>query len=291
MRATGRTVILALAALLVPCFAAAQSGETAGAKIVIDGSTTVGPIAKAFAEYYMSEHPGVNITVSESGSGNGAKSLINAACDIADMSRFMKDSEFKAAVEKGVTPVAHVIAMDGLPVIVHPSNPVANLTVAQIRDIYTGKFNNWKEVDGPDKKIIRISRDTNSGTYETFETMVLEKEKITPDTEYVGSNGAVRARVQSTPAAIGYAGLGFVDRTVKALTVDGIAPTRETVSTGVYPIARPLFMFTNGYPKLGSDLHAFVSLYLTRAGQEIIESIGFVPLTNYRTESAAPRPQ
>lgn len=250
-------------------------------KIVIDGSTTVGPIAKAFAEYYMGLNKDVNITVSESGSGNGAKSMINSTCDIADMSRFMKDEEFKAAVEKGVFPVAHVVALDGLPVIVHPSNPVSSLTVEQVRDIYIGKITNWKDVGGPNMKIVMISRDTNSGTYETFENMVMKKEKIVKDCEYVGSNGAVRGRVQSTPAAIGYAGLGFVDKSVKALSINGIYPSRKTVSSGKYPIARPLFMFTNGYPKMGSSVYQFVTLHLTQKGQEIIERIGFVPVTSY----------
>jgi phosphate transport system substrate-binding protein len=249
--------------------------------IVLDGSTTVGPIAKAFAEFYMEQNPDVNITVSESGSGNGAKSLINGTCDIADMSRFMKDKEFAAAVENGVMPVAHVVAMDGLPVLVHPSNPLTDLTVEQVKDIYLGSITNWKQLGGPDMKIIAISRDTNSGTYETFEKLVMKKEKIAEGVEYVGSNGAVRQRVQSTPAAIGYAGLGFVDRTVKALNVDGIEPTALTVSSGKYPIARPLYMFTNGYPKLGTHLHAFITLYLQPKGQEIVESIGFIPVTQY----------
>lgn len=251
------------------------------ARIVIDGSTTVGPIAKAFAEYFMIRDPNLNITVSESGSGNGAKSLINGICDIADMSRFMKDKEFKAAVEKGVFPVAHVVAMDGLPILVHPSNPIKGLKVEQVRAIYLGRITNWRDLGGPNMKIIKISRDTNSGTYETFEKLVMNKAKIAGDTEYVGSNGAVRQRVQSTPAAIGYAGLGFVDRTVKALTVNGIYPDQETVSSGRYPVARPLFMFTNGYPKLGTPVHAFVTLHLGSKGQEIVESIGFVPVTCY----------
>ncbi len=260
-----------------------------GNSLVLDGSTTVGPIAKAFAEYYMSMNPGVNVTVSESGSGNGAKSLINSTCDIADMSRFMKDKEFAAAVEKGVMPVAHVVAMDGLPVLVHPSNPVSGLTVAQVRDIYMGKITNWKDVGGPNMPIVVISRDTNSGTYETFEGLVMThkvgdekvQEKIGAGAEYVGSNGAVRQRVQSTAGAIGYAGLGFVDKTVKALTINGIAPTAQTVTSGVYPIARPLFMFTNGYPKLGSHTFRFVTLHLSEKGQEIVQSIGFVPVTAY----------
>jgi len=239
----------------------------------------------------MSQHPECNITVSESGSGNGAKSLINGVCDVADMSRFMKDKEFKAAVEGGIMPVAHVVAMDGLPIIVHPSNPVRNLTVEQVHDIYAGKITNWNQVGGPDKKIVKISRDTNSGTYETFYKLVMKKDKISGDTEYVGSNGAVRQRVQTTPAAIGYAGLGFVDRTVKALTVNAVQPSRQTVSSGLYPIARPLYMFTNGYPKLGTPLHAFVTLHLTREGQEIIESIGYVPVTNYRTDATSRIPE
>jgi phosphate transport system substrate-binding protein len=251
------------------------------AKIVIDGSTTVGPIAKAFAEYYMSKNAGVNITVSESGSGNGAKSLINGTCDIADMSRFMKDEEFKAAVEKGIFPVATVIAVDGIAVIVHPSCPVQALTVDQVRDIYTGKITNWKELGGPNVPIVLISRDTNSGTYETFESLVMNKQKISDKAEYVGSNGAIRSRVQSTPAAIGYVGLGFVDKTVKALKINDIMPDKTTVTSGTYPIARPLFMFTNGYPKMGSYVYNFLNLYLTQKGQQIIEEIGFVPVTKY----------
>ena len=165
MRKRFTTLITILAGLN-----AAIAGET----IVMDGSTTVGPIAKAFAQYYMSVNKDVNITVSESGSGNGAKSILNKKCEIANMSRFMKDGEFKACVENDVFPVAHVVALDGLPVLVHPSNPVKALTIEQIRKIYTGDITNWKQVGGPDMKIVKISRDTNSGTYETFKTKVMD---------------------------------------------------------------------------------------------------------------------
>jgi phosphate transport system substrate-binding protein len=229
----------------------------------------------------MKIHPDVNITISESGSGNGAKSLINNACDVADMSRFMKLEEFKAAVDKGVMPVAHVVAVDGIVMIVHPSNPVTGLTAKQVRDIYTGQVTNWNQVGGPDKKIIVISRDSNSGTFETFETLVMKGKRIAADAEYVGSNGAVRQRVQSTAGAMGYVGLGFVDRTIKVLKVNNIRPDRNTIASGLYPIARPLYMFTNGYPDLGTRLYEFVTLHLTKRGQEIIEAIGFVPLTQY----------
>ena len=250
-------------------------------KIVVDGSTTVGPIAKAFAEYYMGMNRDVNITVSESGSGNGAKSLINGACQVADMSRFMKGKEFSAASEKGIMPVFHVVALDGIAIVVNPANPVTGLTVDQVRDIYLGKIANWKYLGGPDKPIVFITRDTNSGTYETFEGLVMKKAKIASNAEVLGSNGAIRSRVQSTPAAIGYVGLGFADNTVKPLKVNGVMPTLRTIAKGTYPIARPLFMVTNGYPRMGSHLFQFVTLHLTRKGQEIVKRIGFVPVTEY----------
>jgi phosphate transport system substrate-binding protein len=276
----GNTLTLALALGLAMCLSGVYAQETKS-RIVLDGSTTVGPIAKAFAEYYMSRHPEVNITVSESGSGNGAKSLINGTCDIANMSRFMKDTEVKAALEKGVIPFPHTVAMDGVAVIVHPSNSVKALTVDQVRGIYMGKITNWRQLGGADRKIVVISRDTNSGTYETFETRVMGGERMAASTEYVGSNGAVRQRVQNTPAAVGYVGLGFVDRTVKALEINKIYPDAATVRAGTYPIARELYMFTPGPPVLGSHVHAFVTLHLTKKGQEIVEAIGFVPVTQY----------
>lgn len=265
--------ITAVAALAL-CGAAA-SAET---KIVIDGSTTVGPISKAFADFYKENHSGVNITISESGSGNGVKSLMNNACDIANMSRFMKPAEFKSCVDKGILPVAHVVAFDGLAVVVNPKNPVKALTVSQIADIYTGKITNWKQLGGEDAKIVVVSRDTNSGTYETFNELVLKKAAITKDAEYVGSNGQARTRVNTTKNAIAYVGLGFVDDTVKPLSVEGILPTAKSVSTGKYPIARPLYMFTNGYPKMGSDVYNFVTLHLSKEGREIVSDLGYIPV-------------
>jgi phosphate transport system substrate-binding protein len=250
-------------------------------KLTLDGSTTVGPIAKAFAEHYMEKHTGVKITVAESGSGNGAKSLINSTCDAATMSRFMKPDEFKAAVEKGVLPVAHVVAMDGIAMIVHPANPIKALSCAQVADIYLGKTKNWNEVGGPGAPIVVVSRDTNSGTYETFEEKVMKKQKMGANVEYVNSNGAARQKVQSTEGAIAFVGMGFVDNTVKALVIDGVEASRQTVVAGKYPIARPLYLFTNGYPKLGSHLFAFVTMHLSKKGQEIVDKIGFVPVTSY----------
>ncbi|MFH1144789.1 MAG: phosphate ABC transporter substrate-binding protein [Candidatus Eisenbacteria bacterium] len=280
-RSMSSLIVLAILATFSGWAMGAAGAQSATTTITVDGSTTVGPIAKAFAEYYMSLHKDVNITVSESGSGNGAKSLVNGTTDIASMSRFMKDTEFAAAVEKGILPMPHVIAMDGIAIIVHPSNPLQELTVEQVRAIYMGQIKSWQELGGPNQPIVVVSRDTNSGTYETFETLVMNKEKMSQGIEYLGSNGAIRQKVQSTPGAVGYVGLGFVDRTVKALIVNGVVPTRESVASGQYPIARPLYLFTNGQPKLGSHLHAVVTLHLSRKGQEIVEGIGFVPVTNY----------
>lgn len=247
----------------------------------IEGSTTVGPIADAFAETFKNNFPNLDITVKKTGSGDGAAALVDGRCDIAIMSRFMKEKEYKKAVENGIFPVAHVVAMDGVCVVVHPSNPVKELTTQQVRDIYTGKITNWSELGGPDLKIVAISRDTSSGTFETFHKLVMKKKEMAAGVEYVNSNPQAHARVKTTKGGIGYVGIGFLDSNVKALKLDGVMPSQQTISSGTFPVARPLFMFTNGYPKLGSMTHKFCSFYLSETGQEIIEAKGFVPVTNY----------
>ncbi len=248
-------------------------------KLTLDGSTTVGPIAKAFAEYLMRQDNKINITVSESGSGNGAKSLLNGTCDIANLSRHLKSAEKEAMEAKGLKPIAHVAAYDALPVIVHPSNKVGDLTLEQLKDIYTGKITNWKDVGGFDRSIVVISRDTNSGTYETFAELVLGKDgKVVQNAEYTGSNGAVRQRVQKTDGAIGYIGIGFIDDTVKLLNINGVEPSVDTVLDKTYPICRELFMFTNGEPATNSLKGRFLGLITSKDGAEIVEEIGFVPV-------------
>ncbi len=259
-----------------------STGLAEDKKLVLEGSTTVGPIADGFAEAFKKLHPDVSITINKTGSGDGAAALVDDRCDIANMSRFMKPKEFKSAVSRDIFPVAHVVAMDGVAVSVHPSNPVKGLKVKQVRDIYSGKITNWKQLGGPDKEIVVISRDTNSGTYETFHKLVMGKDtKMKGGTEYVNSNPAMHARISKTPNAIGYLGLGFLDDKVKALEVDKVLPNNKTVASGVYPVSRPLFMFTNGFPKLGSIIHAFVTFHLTEDGQDIVLKKGFVPVTNY----------
>jgi len=277
---TALWVMSVMAANLGVC-ASAPAEAAEKQMLQIEGSTTVGPIADAFAEAFKAKHPGLAITVKKTGSGDGAAALVDERCDIATMSRFMKDKEYTKAVEKGFLPVAHAVAMDGVCVVVHPSNPVKGLTTEQARKIYMGEIKNWKDVGGPDALIVPISRDTSSGTYETFHGLVMEKEKMADGIEYVNSNPQMHARVSTTKGAIGYVGLGFVDEKVKALEIDRVAPTKRTIAKGMYPLARPLFLFTRNYPKLGSIIHEFCTFHLTEEGQEIVEAKGFVPVTDY----------
>jgi len=273
---------VALAAILGGMPQSAVGGDEKNkTTLQIEGSTTVGPIADEFTETFKKLHPEITITVKKTGSGDGIAALIDGRCQIATSSRFMKPEEFKKAVDKGVTPVAHAIAMDGVCIIVHPSNPIKALKIDQVKGIYTGKITNWKELGGADKPIVVISRDTSSGTYECFTHFVMGKDNLFKKVEYVNSNPQAHSRVSTTEGAIGYVGLGFVDEKVKALEMNGVAPSRKTVQSGQYPLSRPLFLFTNGYPDPGSSVHAFCTFYLTEKGQEIIEAKGFVPVTNY----------
>ena len=250
-------------------------------EIRIDGSTTVGPIVDAFVEHYAKESPELKFSVKKTGSGDGAAALIEGRCEIASMSRFMKQEEFKKMVDAGKMPVPFTICMDGVCLIVHPSNPVKELTKEQTRKIYTGKITNWKEVGGPNLPIVTISRDSSSGTYEVFHQLVLDSEPLAANVEYANSNPQVFTRVSTTPGAIGYVGLGFMKTGAKGLRYEGVMPSKTTIVNGKYKIARPLFLFTNGYPEPGSPLYNFCNFFLSEKGQEIITSKGFVPLTNY----------
>lgn len=245
--------------------------------IKIDGSTTVLPIAQKITEAYMKENPGVSISVSGSGSGNGIKAIIDGTTDIADSSRFMKDEEVKAAMEKGSYPVPFAIAYDCIVPVVHPNNPLKDLTVDQLRGIYKGEINNWKTVGGPDSEIVVISRDTSSGTYEIWEEKIMKKERVYAGALLQASNGAVTQAVSKNKNAIGYLGIGYVDNSVKALTVNGIPGNAETALSGVFPVSRPLFMFTRGWPK--GDIYKFINYVLhPQKGQKFVKEAGFVPL-------------
>ncbi len=252
-------------------------GGIAWAKeMTINGSTTVLPIAQAAAEKYMGFGSDVKITVSGGGSGNGIKAIIDGTADIANSSRFIKTEEVKAAVGKGVYPVPFAIAMDAVIPVVHPDNPVQNLTIDQLQKIYSGVVTNWMDVGGENKPIAVVGRDTSSGTYETWEEIVLKKERVTPRALVVASSGAMITTVAKNRTAIGYDGIGYVNSTVKALSVDGIEGSGETALKGTYPVARFLYMFTKGWP--GGEVMKFISWMLSDEGQKIVAATGFVPL-------------
>ena len=254
------------------------TGHMASAEetIVIKGSTTVLPVAQVTAEDYMKLHPGVNISLSGGGSGNGIKALIDGSTSIANSSRFIKDKEVKLAQEKGVYPVPHRVAIDAIVPIVHPDNPVADLSIEQLSMIYQGKITNWKEVGGKDLQIVVVSRDTSSGTYEVWEEKVLHKAKVSPKAQLQASNGAVVQTVSKNRYAIGYIGLGYMNDSVRGITVNGIEATAATALSGAYLVARPLFMFTNGWPT--GVVADFITFVVSRDGQELVRKEGFVPL-------------
>ncbi|MFA4990149.1 MAG: PstS family phosphate ABC transporter substrate-binding protein [Candidatus Omnitrophota bacterium] len=268
-------VLSLLLGFVLPGYAGGPYGENKS-KVIIEGSTTVLPITQAAAEFFMHQNPDVEIVVRGGGSGVGLASLIDKTCDIADSSRAIKDSELDKASSNGVDPKAHVIAMDGIAVIVNSANPVAALSRKQIKAIFTGDISNWKEVGGKDGKIVVVSRDTSSGTFEAFATLVLGGQKVRTDALMQASNQAIISIISRTPAAIGYAGLGYVSAEVKALDIEGVKPTKETVLSGKYPISRPLYMYTNGKPvNATSD---FIDFVKSSAGQKIIDEQGFVAL-------------
>jgi phosphate transport system substrate-binding protein len=249
----------------------------AAGNIVIKGSTTVLPIAQAALEAYMKAHQGVNISLSAGGSGDGIKALIDKSTDIASSSREIKDKEIALARERGVNPVAHTIAIDAIVPIVHPRNKVQGLTSDQLSQIYQGKITNWKEVGGDNLTIVVISRDSSSGTFESWGHLVLNNARVTPRAQLQASSGAVVQAVSKNRYAIGYIGLGYLNTSVKGLTVNGIMASAKTALSKEYPVARPLYMYTNGQP--AGEVADFLKFVLSPAGQKLVAKEGFVPLT------------
>jgi phosphate transport system substrate-binding protein len=181
------------------------------------------------------------------------------------------------AVEKGRYPVPFAVAYDCIVPVVHPSNSVMNLTLAQLKDIYMGVVKNWKEVGGPDRPVVVISRESSSGTYEVRHNKVLKKERVFPGALLQASNGAVVQAVSRNKNAIGYIGLGYLDESVKALMVDRVKGSEETTLNGTYPVSRPLYMFTDGWPKL--DTLNFINFVIhPEKGQKYVREAGYVPL-------------
>ncbi len=265
--------------------AASDSGT---AYIENKGSDTIVNLALAWAERYQAEHPEMRISVTGGGSGTGIAALINGTVDIANASRRIKEEEIQNAKANGVSPVEFTIARDAIAVIVNPQNPVSELTLQQISDIYSGMFNNWIEVGGENWPIVRLSRETNSGTHVYFLETVLRlgeagnKTLFSMDTLLLPSSEGIILEVRQNPNAIGYDGLGYVPDDLKVIAIakdDGspyLLPSIETVNQKTYPIARDLYMYTNGQPS--GPVNDYLDWILSDEAQVIVADLGFVPL-------------
>ena len=254
------------------------------------GSDTIVNLALAWAEKYQNLYPEVRISVTGGGSGTGIAALINGTVDIANASRQIKPEEIKAAEANGTEPVEFVIAQDAIAVIVNPNNPVNQLTLQQISDIYSGKIDNWLEVGGGDHPIVKLSRETNSGTHVYFLEEVLrlgnkdDNTLFSPDTLLLPSSEGITAEVRDNLNAIGYDGLGYVTPEVKVVAVSGvdsenfILPSAESVNNGTYPIARDLYMYTNGQP--AGVIKEYMEWIHTPEAQQIVKELGFVPISS-----------
>lgn len=252
------------------------------------GSDTIVNLALAWAEQYQELHPEVRITVTGGGSGTGIASLLNNTVDIANASRQIKAEELESARANGVEPVEFVIARDAIAIIVNPENPVDELTLEQISDIYAGEIENWFEVGGENRPIVRLSRETNSGTHVYFLEQVLrlgdkDSERLfSPYTLLLPSSEGIISETSQNPNAIGYDGLGYITDEVKVIGVaregdlEFTFPSVQTVNSGEYPIARDLYMYTNGQPE--GRIAEYIEWITSAEAQETVTELGFVPV-------------
>lgn len=261
-------------ALLLCCWAVPAF---AGQEIVINGSTTVLPIMQKAGENFMSSHPDIVLHLSGDGSGNGLKALAEKQCDVAMSSRDLKGKEKHVATRNGVEPIRTTIALDAIVPVVNPANGVSGLSMAQLRDIFAGRIVNWKEVGGADANIVIVSRDTSSGTFEGWDDLVMHKTRVSPAALMQASNGAVVQAVANNRNALGYIGLGYLNTSVKGLAVNGVAPCAASTLDGLWPIARELYIFTNGQPA-GAVRELLDYLLARDKGQQDVLEMGFVPV-------------
>jgi phosphate transport system substrate-binding protein len=270
-----------------------SAGESAQAEkpdsfyIQVKGSDTMVNLALAWAERYQENNPEMRISVSGGGSGTGITSLINGSVDLANASRAIKTEEIDQAKQAGFTPVEFTVARDAIAVIVNLQNPVNELTLSQISQIYRGDIVNWQEVGGDDRPIVRLSRETNSGTHVYFlETVVrlgskTDKTIFSPNTLLLPSSEGIISEVRDNPNAIGYDGLGYVTKEVKVLGVRRdsgspfVLPSIETVNDGMYPISRDLYIYTQDEPT--GIKKKYLDWIKSSDAQDIVGELGFVP--------------
>ena len=245
-------------------------------------------LALAWAEEYQKEKPSVRLSVTGGGSGTGMSALANNTTDIANASRPISTEELAEAKKQSYQAVEFVVARDAIGVIVNPLNPISKLTMVQISQIYKGQINNWKELGGEDRPIVRLSRETNSGTHVYFLGTVVrlgnakDTSIFSSDTLLLPSSEGIISEVSDNPNAIGYDGLGYLTPQVKILAVaekEGkpyILPSIDTVNNNSYPISRDLYMYTRNEPK--GEVKTYIDWISSPSAQKIVSDLGFVPL-------------
>jgi phosphate transport system substrate-binding protein len=259
---------LALTAMILPF---------ANAQIVVKGSDTCLPVSQQEAE--NKNKKGGNVTVTGGGSGVGIAALIAGTCDIAQSSRPMKFDEKQKMSEAGKTPKEIIIAHDALAVVIHPENPVSQLTRSQLEQIYTGKITNWKEVGGADMKIVVYCRESSSGTYEFFKEHVMKNKNYASSVLSMPATGAIIQSVKQTKGAIGYVGLAYLNKEVKAVKVsyDGktyVTPTVANAKNKTYPVVRPLFYYYSANNE--KKVKSFIDFVKSNEGQQIVDKVGYI---------------
>jgi len=278
IRTGAQIAIVALAALGGAAFARPAVAGT----VTVKGSDTMVVLGQRWAEEYMKKHATTTIQVTGGGSGTGISALINGTTDVCEASRAMKDVEKKQLAEKaGAPPVETVVAKDGLSVYVNDSNPIKELTMAQLKAIFTGKVDNWKALGGPDARIIPYSRENSSGTYVFFKEHVLENADYTPRAQAMPGTAAVVNAVVKEKNGIGYGGAAYA-KGIKVLRVKkddkspAIEPDDKTIKSGTYPLSRPLFFYTRANPS--ADIKTFIDWVLSAEGQGIVTKVGYFPI-------------
>lgn len=279
--------ILILGALLLGLSVAGWQAASAAlsGQLTVKGSDTMLPISQIWAEAFMKKNPDVTVAVTGGGSGTGISALINGTCDIANASRPIKEKEIKAAKSRNFVPKQINVALDGIAVIVHPSNPIQSLTMDQVRAMFVGQYTNWSQAGGPPLKIIAACRQSSSGTYVFFQETVLKNTKYRSDAQFLPSTNAICQVVSKSPGAVGYVGIGYAEKwagKVKTVPIAAKAGTRavmpsvQTVQNHTYPIWRYLFCYTRGTPK--GLVKAFLDFCRSPEGQKLVEKTGYIPL-------------
>lgn len=252
------------------------SGFMASEKITVKGSDTMVILSQRWAEKYMNKNNGVSIQVTGGGSGTGINALINGTTDICNASRPMKSSEIQKLKERFSTSGIEIkCAKDGLTVYTNEENPVSNLTMSQLKEIYTGKITNWKQLGGKDAKIILYSRENNSGTYVYFKDNVLKGADYAPSAQNLPGTAAVVNAVAKDKNGIGYGGAAY-GKGIKHISINGIAPTKENIGNGTYPISRYLYMYLRNKPT--GEMKKFIDWILGSEGQALVSEIGYFPI-------------